>query len=176
MTEFISLTCPSCGGKLQITSDIERFACANCGNEHLVKRSGGIISLQPVLQKLNEVQASAEKTASELAIPRIERELGRLHQQKRQIEMSASQSASPYLIIGSGVAIIALLITVFTSFQNGLANVFCVSIWLVEIIGFAVLVRRSEKLKNDERVKAIEIEIETKEKELKNHKQRIHPN
>jgi predicted RNA-binding Zn-ribbon protein involved in translation (DUF1610 family) len=36
MSDFVTLTCPNCGGKLQITPDINRFACTHCGNEHIV--------------------------------------------------------------------------------------------------------------------------------------------
>ena len=41
MADFVTLSCPSCGGKLEVTRDIERFACAHCGREHIVKRTGG---------------------------------------------------------------------------------------------------------------------------------------
>jgi protein-arginine kinase activator protein McsA len=75
MNDFITLTCPSCGGKLQITSDIERFACAHCGNEHHVKRSGGIISLVPLVTELRKVQVGVDRTASELAIKRLREEI-----------------------------------------------------------------------------------------------------
>ena len=54
MADFVTLTCPSCGGKLQITQDIERFACAHCGREHIVKRSGGIVSLSPIIDALKK--------------------------------------------------------------------------------------------------------------------------
>jgi ribosomal protein S27E len=50
MPAFITLSCPSCGNKLQITDDIDRFACAACGNEYVVIRRGGIIALKPVLK------------------------------------------------------------------------------------------------------------------------------
>jgi predicted RNA-binding Zn-ribbon protein involved in translation (DUF1610 family) len=46
--DFITLSCPSCGGKLEITKDIERFACAHCGMEHLVKRTSNIVTLAPI--------------------------------------------------------------------------------------------------------------------------------
>jgi ribosomal protein S27E len=49
MPDFITLSCPSCGHKLQITDDIDRFACAECGNEHIVIRSGGVVALKPVM-------------------------------------------------------------------------------------------------------------------------------
>ena len=72
MTDFISLTCPTCGGDLQITTDIERFACAHCGKEHIVKRGGGIIALSPVLENVSK---GVDSTASELALVRLEKEL-----------------------------------------------------------------------------------------------------
>ena len=75
MPDFINLTCPSCGGKLQITSDIDRFACGHCGNELIVRRSGGAITVEPVVEGLRKVQAGVDKTASELAIVRLEGEI-----------------------------------------------------------------------------------------------------
>ena len=76
MSDFIILSCPTCGGKLHITDDIERFVCANCGNEHLVRRGGGTISLVPLTLELRKVQAGVKnRTASELAIKRIKEEI-----------------------------------------------------------------------------------------------------
>lgn len=85
MTEFITLTCPSCSGKLEITEDIERFACAHCGTEHLIKRGGGIVSLAPVIEN---VSRGVNSTASELALTRLKEELSdtkiKLHNAKDQ--------------------------------------------------------------------------------------------
>ena len=52
MSDFITLSCPTCNGKLKITDDIDRFACVHCGNEHVVKRGGGVVSLKPVVEQL----------------------------------------------------------------------------------------------------------------------------
>lgn len=71
MSDYINLTCPSCGGKLQITNDVDRFACGYCGHELIVKRGGGIISLSPMVEELKEVKTGVDKTASELTIVRI---------------------------------------------------------------------------------------------------------
>ena len=71
MPDFVSLTCPSCGGKLQITDDIDRFACGHCGNEHIVRRSGGIVALAPAVEGLERIQLGTEITACELAIRRL---------------------------------------------------------------------------------------------------------
>lgn len=76
MADFITLTCPSCGGKLQITNDIEQFVCGHCGNEHIVRRGGGIIAITHVIESIKKVQTGTDKTASELAIKRLKEELG----------------------------------------------------------------------------------------------------
>lgn len=84
MADFVILTCPSCGGKLQLTNDIEHFACAHCGNEHMVKRSGGVVTLA-VVEGLKKVQAGVDKTASELAIRRLPDELRILKDERLRV-------------------------------------------------------------------------------------------
>ena len=88
MSDITNLTCPSCGGKLQITPDIDRFACGHCGNEHIVKRGGGIISLAPVVEGLKEVRSGVDKTASELAIKRLQKEVASLTDQRTRQQAS----------------------------------------------------------------------------------------
>jgi predicted RNA-binding Zn-ribbon protein involved in translation (DUF1610 family) len=92
MSEFITLSCPSCGGKLEITNSIERFACANCGNEHLVKRQGGAIYLAPVVETLQNIQTGTDKTASELAISRLKNEIEEIETFKRKIKVLISSA------------------------------------------------------------------------------------
>ncbi len=81
MPDFITLSCPSCGGKLEITSDIERFACAHCGTEHLVKRTSSIVSLAPVVEEIRQVTEGVARTASELAIIRLDNEIVQLERE-----------------------------------------------------------------------------------------------
>ncbi len=47
MKDFITLTCPSCGGKLHFTHDIDHFTCEYCGSEHIVKNSARILKAEP---------------------------------------------------------------------------------------------------------------------------------
>ena len=75
MADFVSLTCPSCNGKLQIGKDLERFACGYCGTEFVVNRGGGIVSLSPVVEGLKRVEKGVDKTASELAIARLRKDV-----------------------------------------------------------------------------------------------------
>jgi hypothetical protein len=78
MPDFISLSCPSCGAKLQVTEDLDRFACSHCGNEMAVARQGGIVTLKPVTEGLERIRSGTDKTASELAIVRLDKEIEQL--------------------------------------------------------------------------------------------------
>lgn len=75
MTDFVVLTCPSCGGKLHIRSHIDLFACGYCSTELKVNRGGGIVSLDPVIEGIDRVRVGVDKTASELAITRLKSDM-----------------------------------------------------------------------------------------------------
>lgn len=78
--DFVTLACPTCGSRLQVTNDLERFACSYCGNEHVVRRTGGIVALDPVTEDIRRVRIGVDKTASELAIKRLKNEIPQLEQ------------------------------------------------------------------------------------------------
>lgn len=75
MSDFITLACPSCAGNLDITADADRFTCKYCGRGHLVRRQNGIITVAPMLKKLNRILSGVDRHASELAIPRLRKEV-----------------------------------------------------------------------------------------------------
>ena len=75
MTDFVTLSCPSCGAKLEIGKDTDRFACEHCGQEHIVKRGGGVVSLSPVLDAIGKIEVGVDKTAAELAIVRLRKDI-----------------------------------------------------------------------------------------------------
>lgn len=92
MADIITLTCPKCGGKLEITPDIERFACAHCGNEHLVRRGIGVITLAPVVESMDGLRRATDRTASEMAIRRVKEELEAMESAKAEIEARLAQA------------------------------------------------------------------------------------
>ena len=120
MSDVITLTCPSCGGRLQITPDINRFVCAHCGNEHVVRRSGGIVSVQPIVEGLHSIQKGTDKTASELAIRRIQEELSSLAWTRQKINEQIAvlqanvQASHKKRILTVLTGIFALAATVFS--------------------------------------------------------------
>ena len=86
MADFITLTCPTCGGKLRITPDLDRFACTHCGNEHVVKRSEGVVALQPLAESLGGLKRATDRTASEMALRRLADELADLKEARARAE------------------------------------------------------------------------------------------
>jgi primosomal protein N' len=100
MPDLVTLSCPTCGGKLQITDDIHRFACSHCGNEHIVNRSGGIVSISPVVEGLSKVQAGVDKTAAELAIRRLREDLVFICVDRKKLEQALLKAKSDAESIG----------------------------------------------------------------------------
>lgn len=102
VAQTVRLTCPGCGAKIEVTEDLSRFACAYCGNEVLVNRAGGAVSLIPVLEK---VQDGTSKTASELAIVRLTGEIDKLNLERAPFAKIVNTLA--------GAAVIGLACMVF---------------------------------------------------------------
>lgn len=44
--DFITLNCPSCGGKLKVQPNAETLVCHFCGSEHMVRRNNSGVSLE----------------------------------------------------------------------------------------------------------------------------------
>ncbi len=94
MSNLVTLSCPTCGAPLKIPQDIERFACIYCGQEHAVQRGEGIVSLKPVVAKLDAIQATsqqilstnvkttdaAQRVVAELALQRLDKEFQTINQ------------------------------------------------------------------------------------------------
>lgn len=115
-SDFISLSCPNCGGKLEITPDMERFSCKYCGNEQLVRRTGGLVSLAPVVEglkrvetKFDQVLIGSDRAAAEQTILRLK---GEISQAEKEIaawnDIIRAQSYSfampiTFIIFGIGV-------------------------------------------------------------------------
>ena len=46
MNDYITLSCPSCGVKLEVVTNTSILLCQHCGTEHIVRRQGDAISLE----------------------------------------------------------------------------------------------------------------------------------
>jgi len=88
---MIKLTCNCCGGKLEITDDIERFSCGHCGTEWLVNRGGGIVSLKSVEDNLEKISSSSEKTAEHSKILANEIRLKKIKEKITELEKNLEE-------------------------------------------------------------------------------------
>ena len=201
MTEFVTLSCPSCGGKLQITNDIEQFVCGYCGSEHIVRRGGGIIALAPVIESITKVQTGTDKTASELAIKRLREELGVLRLEAKKLILTITgQGKQSYGFFedfkSSGRTRDSLQVINDYMWEKGIISkkerkdsIFLIKLFSLSIADFKEIEHRAqvlfirsgwEKRKSYEeliewcqQVKALMQTIQDKSSELKLHEQRV---
>lgn len=148
---FIKLSCPNCGAALEITTDMDRFACAHCGKQIIVQRAGGTISLKPVIDRLDALaettkridavtQSQAQETANvarELQITRLRQEIALLALQKQanKLDDKTYQQLGSALLIG----IAALVISFFTHGQVQTYALWCGGITLGLVVLILVL-------------------------------------
>jgi hypothetical protein len=75
MNDWITLACPACGGNLRITAEMDQFECQYCGREHIVKRVGNRVRLEPLLIRLGRIEGGVDRSAAELALRRLNEEI-----------------------------------------------------------------------------------------------------
>ena len=109
----------NCGAKLDVSDDMERFACAHCGTEVVVQRRGGTISLMRVMHAIERVQVGTEKTAAELAIARYEKELEIARSRESELSSALYSRTGRSALLG-GLALLLGVAALFTSIPVGL--------------------------------------------------------
>lgn len=67
----VPIKCSNCGSNLEITPEMDTFACGYCGASQVVRRQGGTISLRLISEGIKNIQSGTDKTASELALKRF---------------------------------------------------------------------------------------------------------
>lgn len=88
---LLNLACANCSAPLQIGDDLERFTCSYCGTAQIVERSGGVISTKKITSAIHAVQRGTDRTAAELAIPRLTKELAEAQDAKNQAAIAAME-------------------------------------------------------------------------------------
>lgn len=82
---LLTLSCANCSAPLEVVANLERFTCSYCGTAQIVERSGGVVSTRKLEAAINAVQRGTDRTAAELAMPRLNRELDELMAQRAQV-------------------------------------------------------------------------------------------
>jgi DNA-directed RNA polymerase subunit RPC12/RpoP len=88
---MINLKCVNCGAGLEISQDMETFACGYCGTQQMVERKGGTIALRRVTDAISKVQAGTDRTAAELTLKRLSEEMAALNNHRAHIQMMAAR-------------------------------------------------------------------------------------
>lgn len=78
---IVTLNCKNCGASLNITSDMDSFACGFCGTQQVVERRGGTLFLKLITDAITRVQAGTDKAGAELALQRLEKDLQQINRQ-----------------------------------------------------------------------------------------------
>lgn len=96
------MKCASCGAGLQITPDMDYFVCGYCGASLSVARQGGTVALKLVTDSIAKVQVGTDRTAAELALVRLpkeikerRRELDAIEEQIRYLETEINMASLP---------------------------------------------------------------------------------
>jgi len=128
--EFITLSCPSCGGKLDVNPKMEYLFCSFCGQKQMLRHHDGAVSLAPVLEVMEGVKIGVDKTASELAIVRLQKEIPEIVAAREKFvnENPAPTGRSGFLTFFiSGILAILISIIVLV-FGNSPAAVICLGL------------------------------------------------
>ena len=101
---MIPLNCAGCGAKLEIGPDMDVFACGFCGINQKVERIGGTIALRRIDESIRRVQQGTDRTASELALPRLKQDLINAElEQKRILRQGMAGGKAADQVIGFGI-------------------------------------------------------------------------
>lgn len=151
---MLKLACLNCGAPLEIGHELVQFACAFCGSQQRVERSGGVVALRRVESAIQAVQRGTDRTAAELAIPRLRAELANLHEQRKAAIKSVTEKVESARrgrgILTWTVFLLVFMLTplLFAKVSTSLGAVVTL-IWIVGSVAAPTFVFRKIKLPAD---------------------------
>jgi hypothetical protein len=114
MSDLLTLTCPTCGAKLAVTDQIHLLACRSCGNEFMVHRNMGAIYLAPIAQDVKQIRVGVDKTAAELAVARLTKEIEQLNASIALVNAQTLEQWIPETVGEGALRAMGMLAIVFT--------------------------------------------------------------
>lgn len=165
---FVPLSCPNCGAKLEVYEDMTRFACGFCGTEVAAERRGGTVLLKAMTEAIRKVQVGTDKTAAELAIVRLSRDLEAANASIQGIRDKSGRDTTPGCLSSiAGLIAMALLVGVIPADLKSLGMVLGLGLGV-----WAYIVLSKSKQKRTEIELAPLIEL-ARQLQRKIHEQRI---
>jgi ribosomal protein S27E len=192
-SDFITLACPNCGGKLDITPDTERFACKFCGMEHIVRRTGGVTSLSPVVESLKRVETKfdqvltgSDRIAAEQTIQRLKREIPELEKQVAAKELEYKEASRNSLRnIGNITGLIGIFLFLLMSYlaANDMIYdrgdffkaliIFSIICLIMGLICITISASQQYKAKHATKSEQVKAELTRLQENLQNYKQQL---
>ena len=126
LPKVVNLKCPNCGGALEIYGDMDRFACGYCGSEQIVERRGGTVGLRLIVDAVSRVQIGTDKTAAELALVRLEKELTSVQarwQEADKLFRLRNKSSSDLAVVGMFFGAFLLMLSFSNIMESLVASV-----------------------------------------------------
>jgi predicted RNA-binding Zn-ribbon protein involved in translation (DUF1610 family) len=150
---LLKLSCASCLAPLEIGEDLERFTCSYCGAAQIIERSGGAIATRKIETVLQAVQRGTDRTAAELAMPRLTRELAEAQSARADILATARKSGDRAMRARRKAALITFCVVLFlgplAAGMAGSMGGFFSLIWSVAIIAVPIWVYKNFQLPAD---------------------------
>ena len=154
---MLKLACVNCGAPLEIGEDLDVFACGFCGSQQRVERKGGIVALKRVELAIKAVQRGTDRTAAELALPRLRRELAEVVAERDAavatvVERRAGAARGRTwlaLIVFFAILIIGPVITAAIGGASSNLTVVVSFVWIVACFALPIFVYRKTKLPAD---------------------------
>ena len=153
---LLKLNCVNCSAPLEIGDDLERFACAYCGTTQIVEHAGGVVALRRVESAIQAVQKGTEKTAAELALPRLEKELAAaqesLNQATARLQEKIERARSGRRLLTATVIFMAGMMTVgIAASASETMSYIHVAVWMTALVVIPTFVYRKIKLPQSSR-------------------------
>jgi ribosomal protein S27AE/type IV secretory pathway TrbD component len=162
---LLKLSCVNCSAPLEIGADLERFACGYCGTNQVVERSGGTVALRRVADAIQAVQRGTDKTAAELAVPRLQRELAEARKERAEALKAAEEKRARQLggrrgltfLVGLVIFFVGLILVTWLSSSESIGSaIFLITwAWMISLVAIPTFVFFKVKLPPDERATAL---------------------
>ena len=126
---IITLKCANCGANLEISPEMEQFACGYCGASQVVERSGGTVRLKLLTDAISKVQAGTDKTAAELAIRRLREDLANIENDYQNLEIARQVEANNLKQNLKTIWGVATVISLLIFFKGGWVLIIAFVVW-----------------------------------------------
>lgn len=115
MSDLLTLDCPSCGGELNLSKDMEIFFCPHCGTKHIFKESINGIPTAAMAESMRASGKLSQKQAALMSVEAIEKEIQALKSSRGTL--AKPKSVAGYLKFFGMIVLLFSLIMVAVALE-----------------------------------------------------------